>query len=197
MNITGNKNVDTLILDNLDDKDLLNFCLTQKNICDEEFWKRRTYKKYKDVCKPITQTWKQYYLYRLTHTVLSYSINGVKVTIEVDKNGKYSQWYLNTVKEIHTRDENKYLLDTENKELKSDEEIIDLGARELLWDIVNDIEDFENRYEEGIEILSGEGNIINSEYLKGEHHLVEKFPDLVYNGYKEEYQTFDKFLKKD
>lgn len=175
MSITGNKDLDFLILNNLDDKDLLNFCLTKNNICDEEFWKKRTYSKFKDICKPSDKTWKQYYLYRLTHIVLAYRIDGVKITIEVDKNGEYSQSYLNTVKEIHKKSEEE--LKAAGEELKDDSEIVDLGARDLFWNLVHNIEDIN---EEGIDILSGEGDITDSQYLKGKHNLVEKFPELVY-----------------
>jgi hypothetical protein len=115
----------------------------------------------------------------------------IKNSIEVDKNGEYSQWYLKTVKKIHTEDENKYILDSSDKELKSDEEIIDLGARDLLWNIIHDILHEQEQTKEGIKILSGEGDISDSQYLKGKIHMLEKFPDLIYNGYKGKYETFD------
>lgn len=72
MNLSGNKNVDHLILDKLDDKSLLNFCISNpkdlylKKICnDEDFWKNRFIKifgKQRTFYKSERRTWKDYYL---------------------------------------------------------------------------------------------------------------------------------------
>ena len=64
---TGNKDVDFKIMENMDDKTLLNFCLTNKYIsalCNyDPFWRRR----FSDrigygVLKPTDMSWKKYYL---------------------------------------------------------------------------------------------------------------------------------------
>ena len=48
--LTGNKDADLLILDKLDDKDLVSFCLVNKDanrLCSiDSFWKNRLLKKY-------------------------------------------------------------------------------------------------------------------------------------------------------
>ena len=52
-NLTGNKDVDMKILNELNDVDLYNFCLTSKksNVSNEAFWMYRTREKYPDVVK--------------------------------------------------------------------------------------------------------------------------------------------------
>ena len=53
--ITKNKDTDFIIMMKLDDKSLLNYCLTDKSgkkLCDnEDFWRNRTHKIYGDVEK--------------------------------------------------------------------------------------------------------------------------------------------------
>ena len=70
MNIlTGNKDTDLLILDNLDDKSLINFCLVNKEanrLCSiDSFWRNRLVRKYGEESlqfKSPERTWKQFYL---------------------------------------------------------------------------------------------------------------------------------------
>lgn len=67
---TGIKDVDMEILLKIDDRYLLNTCLTNKyinNICkDENFWRKRFFNKYGDVAnkivKPEDRSWKDHYL---------------------------------------------------------------------------------------------------------------------------------------
>lgn len=70
--LTGNPNLDLVILDKLDDRDLLNACQTNKKaqvICnDEEFWHRRYVRVYGEeysFYKQIDRSWKNYYLLTL------------------------------------------------------------------------------------------------------------------------------------
>lgn len=66
---TGNKDVDMLIIDKVDDESLFSLCKTNKylaNICkDDNFWQKR-YKKnfteYHIKFKPNKMTWKRYYM---------------------------------------------------------------------------------------------------------------------------------------
>ena len=66
--MTEIKDVDLLILSKLDDRDLLNFCMTSKYgkyLCkNEDFWRNRFMKKYSDKVKyrDISKTWKHFYL---------------------------------------------------------------------------------------------------------------------------------------
>ena len=64
--LTGHKDTDMLVLSQLDDRDLMNFCLSgthARRICDDEvFWRNRTFQKYGQVNKPANKTWKEYYL---------------------------------------------------------------------------------------------------------------------------------------
>ena len=70
MNIlTGQKNADLLILDILDDKSLINFCLVNKDanrLCSiDSFWINRLVRKYGQESlqfKSPERTWKQFYL---------------------------------------------------------------------------------------------------------------------------------------
>jgi hypothetical protein len=66
---TGNKDVDLKILAELDDRNVFNFCLSNKylsKICkDEIFWKSRTMRKYPDYIyeeKGDEETWRKFYL---------------------------------------------------------------------------------------------------------------------------------------
>ncbi len=68
--LTGIRDVDLEIIGGLDDKSLLNFCLTSKyavKLCSEEsFWMKRFYKFFGEKLakdKPNNQKWKNYYLY--------------------------------------------------------------------------------------------------------------------------------------
>jgi hypothetical protein len=75
---TGNNSLDMLILEQLEDKDLLNICRTNKHLNDlcnnEDFWAYRTIKMYGDVLGddgyiikekyiPPNVSWKHYYLW--------------------------------------------------------------------------------------------------------------------------------------
>lgn len=67
---TGNKNLDTIILNNLSDEDLHNACLTNKyisNICmNDLFWATRLQKKYPYIQKyQPYDSWKSLYIYHM------------------------------------------------------------------------------------------------------------------------------------
>ncbi len=63
-NLTGIKDVDNIILDNMNDRDLLSFCSTNKynadTVCNEDFWKRRFKNKFG------YSTWKKAYLSKIS-----------------------------------------------------------------------------------------------------------------------------------
>lgn len=65
---TGHKDADILVMLELDDKSLLQFCKTNKyieSICeDENFWKRKVFRAGAKVDKPDDKTWKEYYFYK-------------------------------------------------------------------------------------------------------------------------------------
>lgn len=60
------KDESALVLNELDDKSLFNYCLTNKSLCPgEEFWRNRFIRKYGKVAsefKNVDRTWKNYYL---------------------------------------------------------------------------------------------------------------------------------------
>ena len=66
--LTGNKDVDRMILMRLDEKDLLNFCLVNKyakKICNDDFWRNKFFIRYKvtnlknENYLPKNYTWKK------------------------------------------------------------------------------------------------------------------------------------------
>jgi hypothetical protein len=79
--LSGNKNVDLLILDNIEDRDLFNYCLTDKyaaKLCkNEDFWRNRFLKRFGKVAseyKPKTRSWKNHYL-KVVSDLDKYSAN--------------------------------------------------------------------------------------------------------------------------
>ena len=63
--LTGNKDADLIILDKLDDKTLVNFCIVNKEanrLCSiDSFWRNRLIKNYGNI-QFKSRTWKQFYL---------------------------------------------------------------------------------------------------------------------------------------
>jgi len=87
--ITGHKDTDLIILSKLDDKDLLNLCVTNKtikNLCEiESFWMKRLEKNFPDFKNTSkTRNWKQTYL-ALVYYLNKYDPN--KAMIKVAKKG--------------------------------------------------------------------------------------------------------------
>ncbi len=75
------KDVDLMIIMELDDKSLFNFCLTSKrgnNLCDENFWRNRLWKYYSKIYPEEGQKWKELYL------KLVYYMNKYKYTMNSD-----------------------------------------------------------------------------------------------------------------
>ena len=67
MSLSGNKNIDYLIMEQLDDRSLLNLCLTNKytqELCRNDlFWQKRFVSKFNGrIVKPEGISWKNYYL---------------------------------------------------------------------------------------------------------------------------------------
>ena len=67
--LTGNRDADLIILSNLDDRSLFNFCLTNSSanqLCKvESFWMNRFRKKFGNIAakyKPEERSWRQHYL---------------------------------------------------------------------------------------------------------------------------------------
>jgi hypothetical protein len=67
--LTGDKNVDLLIMENLGDRDLFNFCISDKyaaSLCkNEDFWRNRFMSRFGKTAgkyKPEKRTWKNHYL---------------------------------------------------------------------------------------------------------------------------------------
>ena len=82
--LTGNKDTDMIILKGLDDRDLLSLCSVDQytsSLCrDENFWKRRTMTKYRNLYKykPSFMTWKEYYLKIISQTNSEKGIEGIQ-----------------------------------------------------------------------------------------------------------------------
>ena len=64
--LTGIKDTDFMIMDLLDDESLLNLCLTDAKLCqDDHFWRRRYIKnfgKHASEFKPAHRKWRRHYL---------------------------------------------------------------------------------------------------------------------------------------
>jgi len=153
---TGNKDVDINILNELDDRDLINFCKTSKyirTICNNDnFWRIRTFNKFKDICKKENQTWKEYYIYRLTHIIYVLEKNGLKVEVSVDRNGQYIKDFVKAVLELIQEDPN--LLDIE-KIKKHSAIFIDWNIGEVDYDSLKDsLEVYYGYSGQGIEFLN-------------------------------------------
>jgi hypothetical protein len=77
----GNKDIDYIILENLDDKSLLNMCLTNKytyKLCsDDNFWRKRFIKYFGDFEKDEFKTWKQTYLEVLYYNDIAYEVDKI------------------------------------------------------------------------------------------------------------------------
>jgi hypothetical protein len=77
--LTGMKDVDLKILSELSDRDLFQFCLSNKDAAElcrsETFWRNRFYNKYESLfpdfdiitLKPNYETWKKFYLYAVVN----------------------------------------------------------------------------------------------------------------------------------
>jgi len=64
--LTGNLDSDRTILLTLGDADLLKICVVnnymRNTVCNENFWKIRTYQLAPGLVKPAGMTWRQFYL---------------------------------------------------------------------------------------------------------------------------------------
>lgn len=118
--LTGIKDVDTIILSKLSDKDLRNLCMVNKysqSLCDNDlFWKRRFVNKYGERAvkyKPANKTWKEHYYfvhYLIVNTgYTSRIVKKMKMKTQKVKSGEleYNQVYEN--KKVKTK--NKSFMD--------------------------------------------------------------------------------------
>lgn len=89
---TGTKDIDLKILSDLDDRDLLNFCISDpknkyiKKLCENEiFWRNRLLNKFiefKEIKKLNTRSWKDTYL-MLIYYLEKYNINEIIQKISI------------------------------------------------------------------------------------------------------------------
>lgn len=99
MNLVGDKNINSKILDELDDRELFNFCITDKSasaMCTyEPFWMNRLRRRYPYLVefKTINETWKTLYLrmsYYITKLNEEYGIPYIPVK-EYDPSKFYNE----------------------------------------------------------------------------------------------------------
>jgi hypothetical protein len=131
MTFTPQKDVNLKILEDLDDRSLLNYCRTNKaaqKLCnDEGFWQRRTLQKFENIKIPYGMTWRKYYLYRLSHdivTVESDRYPGIKSEVIIEKDSPYMTNLLFRLKEYVNG------LELEFK-LKDDDKILSILAHHV------------------------------------------------------------------
>lgn len=127
--LTGVKDVDYLVMEQLDDRSLINLCLTDRytaGLCSNDtFWKKRTISKFLDVKKPENSSWRNYYLFRLSHEIISIEIaEGINVEIIINKNSHIMQRLLQEFKE-YVNEENVEI------DIPSDEKLLILIAEAL------------------------------------------------------------------
>ena len=136
MAFTPQKDVNLKILENLNDRDLLNYCRAGRGnqavrrLCsDEGFWRRRTLQRFENIRMEPGTTWREYYMYRLSHEIVVKEVHpGVRTEVIIDKNSPYMLGLLQKVKEMAKE------MEVENKmklKLKSDDEILRLLALEV------------------------------------------------------------------
>ena len=149
---TGNKDVDYKIMMSLDDEDLFQFCKVENNyirsICDNDnFWYRRTIQKFgNDIAKPINDTWRQYYNHRYNNHRTIVMDNGIKITVELDRNSPIFLESMNTVKNGYERTYKR------EYELKPEPEI-----RKIIGDMIN-----KGIVNKGLHVMGGGFWIIDS-----------------------------------
>ena len=128
MAFTPQKDVNFKILENLNDRDLLNYCQTNKDaqkLCnDENFWRRRTLQKFQNIKIPYGMSWRQYYLFRLSHEIIVLEYPGIKTEVVIDKNSPYMLGLLRRLKEHVQRYYSTF-------KLKDDDKILSLIAKKV------------------------------------------------------------------
>lgn len=97
---TGNADIDYEIMIGLNDRDLLNFCQTNKYISglctNDNFWKRRFQKRFNTKYNsngdlktlPIGMTWRNFYLRRLVSGSSTYTDMGITVDVTIMKDSQ-------------------------------------------------------------------------------------------------------------
>ena len=101
--LTGVKDVDYMVMKQLDDRSLINLCLTDRytaGLCSNDtFWKKRTLSRFLDVKKPENYSWRNYYLFRLSHEIMLIEIaEGIIVEVTINKNSHIMQQLLQEFK---------------------------------------------------------------------------------------------------
>jgi hypothetical protein len=109
MALTGNKDVDYKIMENLNDTDLLSLCQTNKlakELCNrDDFWHRRAVAKYgPNVSKPNNVSWRDHYKHLMNVYVITYEQDGVKSVIELRRDDQFINETLDLVMEMYEED---------------------------------------------------------------------------------------------
>ena len=136
MAFTNQKDVNLKILENLNDRDLLNYCRAGNRnqavikLCnDEGFWRRRTLQRFKNIRMEPGTTWREYYMYRLSHEIVVKEVHpGVRTEVIIDKSSPYMLGLLQKVKELAKE------MEVENQmklKLKDDDAILKLIAQDV------------------------------------------------------------------
>ena len=128
MAFTPLKDVNLMILENLNDRDILNYCQTNREarkLCnDENFWRRRTLQNFRNIKIPYEMSWRKYYLFRLSHEIIVLEYPGIKTEVVIDKNSEYMLKLLKRLKDFVKDNYPQF-------KLKNDDEILSLIAREV------------------------------------------------------------------
>lgn len=130
------RDVKLKVLEDLNDRDLLNFCRTDtagRELCkNEDFWRKRTLSRFENIKIPYGMTWRQYYLFRLSHEVIVVEpIRGVKAEIIIDKNSQFMRNLLERLKEVANEMATELIEQGVDLKLKDDDTILSLLAQEI------------------------------------------------------------------
>ncbi len=135
--LTGNKDVDRKLLNNLEDEDLVNFCLVDKkanSLCnDQVFWMNRVFLKFGYVGGNIlrkykkNRTWSEYYIKDLRKIN---STNAISKFLSGSQLGRLDHVIisLNIGDNIHTDDDYALRYSSQNGHLDIVKYLVDLGA---------------------------------------------------------------------
>ena len=165
MAFTPQKDVNLKILENLNDRDLLNYCQAGRhnhairNLCnDEGFWRRRTLAKFDNIKMSPGMTWREYYMYRLSHEIVVLEYPGIKTEVAIDKSSPYMLGLLQQVKELAREME----VDNNMKlKLKDDDEILKLIAQEVALQFQPNIDLNELDLGELLSVSEGNENVFD------------------------------------
>ena len=142
--LTGNKDLDTTILNNLEDRDLINYCQTNKSaeaLCDDQsFWLQRIMSKFPYLGLDIlnkyknNQLWSEYYIKDLRKVALSNNMNNT--LFNASKLGRLDHVMIaiNNGADIHYRSDYAIMSASRHGHIDVIRYLVNQGANIHVWD---------------------------------------------------------------